>query len=251
MNGFEQHGLAHLSPSSLNLWINAPDVWIAEKLMKRRGAASPAMHRGNAVEGGVGLALRGESLEAATTKALEAFDRAVLFGDERSAKERDAIPGMIAHAVEALAPFGRPDDDPESDRGQHKISLTARGENWEIPVIGFLDFQWSARGLVVDTKTTFRMPTTMTPEHQTQRAVYAKAMNNYAVRFLYATPKKAEFREDGEAREILPAIKMHITRLERFLRGRTAEEITAIVPVNPNSFYWRGNEETRREIYGL
>jgi len=26
MNGFEKHGIEHLSASSINLWTNAPDV---------------------------------------------------------------------------------------------------------------------------------------------------------------------------------------------------------------------------------
>ena len=57
MNGFEKFGIGHLSASSINLAKNAPDVWMAQKLAKKRFPGSPAMTRGIAIEDAVVAAL--------------------------------------------------------------------------------------------------------------------------------------------------------------------------------------------------
>lgn len=252
MSGFAEHGITHLSPSSINLWINAPDVWVAEKLFKRRGAPSPVMKRGLAVEAAaVAVLAHGQSVEdAAENAAREQFDSIFTIGDETTAKQRALIQPMTEQAVSALAPYGLPCI-PEGKRGQHKIKLTCKGEGWDIDVIGFLDFVYPDHGLTIDLKSTERCPSVMTPEHQVQRCVYAKARGNEVVKFLYVTPKKAALLEDGDVNETLARFKIHAMRLERLLRGRSREEIAAIIPVNPSSFYWRGNEEARRELYGV
>ena len=36
MNGFEKHNIDHLSASSINLWANAPDVWVMQYLHGKR-----------------------------------------------------------------------------------------------------------------------------------------------------------------------------------------------------------------------
>ena len=249
MNGFEQHGLDHLSPSSINLWINAPDVWVAEKLFDRRGGISPGAMRGVAVEKGIVAALAGADETAAIASAEEAFDKRFLIGDERTAKERAVIAPMIANGLAALRELGTPEF--HTDGEQNKITLLCNGDGWQLPFIGYLDLDYPDRGLVVDIKTTHRMPGVMTPEHQVQRCIYSAARGNKAVRFLYVTPKKAEFREDGEVARALGRVKAHANRLEKLLNGRCREEIAGIIPVRENSFYWTGNEDARREIYGL
>lgn len=249
MNGFEQHGITHLSPSSINLWINAPDVWVVEKLFGRRGTPSPGMFRGIAVERGVVATLKGQKIEDATGEAEAFFDGRFLIGDERTGKERAAIAPMIENAVAALTELGPPEFD--TDDGQNKITLTCKGDGWSLPFIGYLDLDYPWHGLVVDLKTTMRMPSTMSAEHQVQRCIYSAARGNKAVRFLYVTPAKAEWREDGDTAPTLARVKAHAHRLERLLRDRTREEIAGIIPVNEGSFYWRGNEAARSEIYGL
>jgi hypothetical protein len=104
---------------------------------------------------------------------------------------------------------------------------------------------------VIDLKTTGRMPSTMSAEHQLQRAIYQKAKGNMGVKFLYVTPKKASMLEDGDPAELLAQAKVQITRMEAFLRTLDKETAKAIVPVQPNSFYWKGNEALRKEFYGL
>jgi hypothetical protein len=95
------------------------------------------------------------------------------------------------------------------------------------------------------------MPSTMSPEHQLQRAIYQKARGNQAVKFLYVTPKKTSMLEDGDPTELLNYAKKQISRLEKFLRGGTKNDIKEVIPVNPNSFYWNGFEDVRDELYGI
>jgi len=52
MNGFEKHNIDHLSASSINLWSNAPDVWVMQylhglrtQLGQPRGVASASRTR--------------------------------------------------------------------------------------------------------------------------------------------------------------------------------------------------------------
>ena len=120
-----------------------------------------------------------------------------------------------------------------------------------LPFIGSLDFDYQAAGLVIDLKTTERLPSKMTAEHQVQRCIYAKAKGNTKVSFLYVSSKKAALLSDGDVNETLARVKAHAARLERLLHSRCKEEIASIIPVNDSSFYWNGNEDARREIYGV
>lgn len=248
-NGFEKHGIKHLSASSINLWTNAPDVWVASYLFGRRTPMGPAAMRGICTEDAVVDYLTGKSdREAALSAALSKFDKTFLIGDEKTTKERDMIEPCMDLALEALADYGKPEF-PED--GQEKISITAKTDDYEIPVIGFLDLVFPEAGLVIDLKTTGRCPSTMSAEHQLQRAIYQKAKGNQAVKFLYVTPKKTNLLEDGDPTEILSRAKIQISRLEKFLRAGSREDIAQVIPVNPNTFYWSGAEAIREELYGL
>lgn len=249
VNGFEKHGIKHLSASSVNLWSNAPDVWVARYLLKKSTPFGPAPERGKAVEQVVVHTLMGEAFEAALSDALAAFDRRFLIGDETTTKERNLIQPMAEEAIGALEQYGAPEFETGTD--QEKITITAKGDGWKIPVIGFLDLVYPAHGLVVDLKSTARVPSSMSADHQLQRAFYAKAKGNMAVKFLYVSAKKHAWLEDGDVAETLSKAKAQISRMEAFLRHHDADSAQACVPVSPSSFYWRGAESLRSEIYGL
>jgi len=249
MNGFEKHRIKHLSASSINLWTNAPDVWVASYLFGRRTPMGAAAMRGICTEDAVVAYLTGQSdREAALSAALEKFDKTFLIGDEKTTKERDMIEPCMTLALEALEEYGKPEFPEE---GQEKISITAKTNDYEIPVIGFLDLVFPEAGLVIDLKTTGRCPSVMSAEHQLQRAIYQKAKGNQAVKFLYVTPKKTNLLEDGDPNELLARAKKQISRLEKFLRAGSKEDIAEVIPVNPNTFYWNGAEAIREELYGI
>ena len=147
--------------------------------------------------------------------------------------------------------FGKPEFPEDAEHPQEKISITAKGEGWSIPVIGYLDLVFPQHGVVIDLKTTGRIPSTMSAEHQLQRAIYAKGKGNMSVRFLYVSEKKTSMLEDGDPTELLAQAKVQISRMEAFLRHCDKETARAIVPVQPSSFYWQGAEDLRKEFYGI
>jgi len=249
MNGFEKHGIKHLSASSINLWTNAPDVWVAQYLFNKRSPLSAAAMRGICTEDAVVAVLTGDSEVAEAVKAAhDKFDKTFMVGNEKTTKERNMIEPCMALAIDQLKEYGKPEFPEE---GQQKVSITAKTDDYEIPVIGYLDFVYPEHGVIVDLKTTGRMPSTMSPEHQLQRAIYQKAKGNQAVKFLYVTPKKTSMLEDGDPTELLNYAKKQISRLEKFLRAGTKNDIKEVIPVNPNTFYWNGFEDVRDELYGI
>lgn len=248
-NGFDRHNIDHLSASSINLYSNAPDVWVVSYLFGKRTPMGPAPWRGICVEDAVVQILMGDSEAAAIDKALAKFDQRFVIGGEKTTAERRRIEPMTQMAVAELAHLGQPEF--AEDDEQMKISITAKGDGWSIPVIGFLDLVYPQHGLVIDLKTTGRIPNKMSAEHQLQRAIYAKAKGNMAIKFLYVSEKKTNMLEDGDADELLGLAKVQIARMEAFLRHCDKETALAIVPVQPSSFYWQGAEDLRKEFYGI
>ena len=249
MNGFDRHNIDHLSASSINLWANAPDVWVMQYLHGLRTPMGAAPWRGICIEDAVVAALTGSDVETAIKDALAKFDGRFIVGDEKTTKEREMIEPSVNLALEQLAEYGEPEF-PEGGK-QEKISITAKGEGWEVPVIGYLDLVFPQHGLVIDLKTTSRLPSSMSAEHRLQRAIYAKAKGNMAVKFLYVTPKKTALLEDGDVMETLQLAKAQIGRMEKFLRAVDKDTARDIVPVNPTSFYWSGSEDLRQKFYGI
>jgi hypothetical protein len=185
MSPFEQHGVAHLSPSSLNLWLAAPSLWVLEKLLGHRGGMGCAAHRGTAVELGVSAGLFDPALdaEACIAIALPHYDKlTALNSDSKRADERAVIPGMVRQGL-ALRSHGLPImPNGESRFGggvQHKVEIQLDGV--DIPVIGYLDWLYAEE--VLDLKSTLRIPSVMSPPHLRQAAVYKTAHMGRRVRF--------------------------------------------------------------------
>jgi hypothetical protein len=255
---FERHGIDHLSPSSINTWINAPSLWVLEKLLKFRGNMGAAAHRGTATEAGVSAGLFDHALtpEECVNVALPVFDRLTsLSGDPKREAERAVIPGMIRQGL-ALREHGIPQR-PNKPSGfgsqeQHKVEIALEGVG--VPVIGYLD--WLYPNEILDLKTTLRVPSAMSKTHLRQAAVYKTAHMDRRIRFFYVSDKKAEkhtlTREqyDQAMRELIGAAR----RLERFLAlSADPHELAAIVPHSSESFYF--NDPTTRakalEVFGF
>ena len=251
MNGFEKHGIKHLSNSSISLWESNPAQWVMSYLLKEKRPSSAAMWRGIAVEDGVVVCLDGGSLSDAVAAALARFDKEITFADEKSEKERAAIAPMIELAVAELEQYGKPQF--SIDGSQQKVSITCKGDGWKIPIIGYLDLVYPDHGLVVDLKTTMRMPSAMTQSHKRQRCIYQRCLGgNQQVKFLYVTPKKSGWLEDGDVDAELATVKAHCNRLERFLSvSDDPQYLASIIPVDPTHFYWSDCIDQRKEIFGI
>jgi hypothetical protein len=250
MNGFEKHNIKWTSPSSINTFSAAPDVWVAEKLFGVRGTMSASALRGIVIEEAVvNVIARGFTQEAATESAQKRFNKETMFsGSEKVADEFEVIEPIINIALKELAQYGEPEF--ATPDKQDKIELLCKGDGWELPVIGYTDLPFPKHGLIVDLKTTLKAPSAMSDAHNRQAAIYRKASGNNAVRFLYCTPKKAIWHECVDLDGTLAEVKQILNRQERFLSVGDKELLRDIVHFDPNSFYWNGAESNRREVFG-
>lgn len=258
MNAFERHGIDHLSPSSISAWINAPSLWVLEKLLKHRGSMGAAAHRGTATETGVSAGLFDHALshDDCVALALPAYDRLTgLSGDPKRESERAVIPGMIRQGLE-LRSHGvpiRPNQPARFGSGeQHKVEISVEGVS--VPIIGYLD--WLYPDEILDLKTTLRVPSAMSETHLRQAAVYKTAHMDRRVRFFYVSDKRSEkhtlTREqyDSAMREIVCASQ----RLERFLGiSDDPRELAAVVPHSSDSFYFNDPATKAKavEVFGF
>tara|TARA_R100001594_G_scaffold137339_1_gene180316 strand:- start:27 stop:821 length:795 start_codon:yes stop_codon:yes gene_type:complete len=256
-NGFELHGIRHVSSSSINLWESNPALWIAQYLLKLKRPPSAAMWRGIVVEDAVVGALtmfggKGavRDLKFHIRAALKKFDTEIVIADEKTTRERDAIEPMVELALKELKKYGEPEF--SVDGAQQKVEINCHGDGWKLPIIGYLDLVYPRHGLVVDLKTTMRMPSSMMASHRRQRCIYQRCMGNQQVKFLYVTPKKSGWLEDGDVDEELAKIKSQMNRLERFLKlSDDPKFLASIIPVDPTHFYWSDCIDHRKEIFGI
>lgn len=256
MNGFEKHNITHSSPSSINMWAAAPCAWVAKYILGRSFAFSNAARAGTlAEEAVVNVLANGWTQEDATVAAMAEYNKACAFGaSDADMKRGEAISGMIDNAITELKQYGEPDVNCDLIYGkrQHKAEMMCRGDGWDLPVQGYLDFYYPDKGLIIDLKTTMRLPSEMSDEHLRQGAFYKGAKgNNHAVKFLYVSGNGAKMHEVGECGPVLQEFKTLLTRQERFLRLGDANILRDVVPVNASSFYWSGDERTRQELYGI
>lgn len=250
MNGWQLHNINHMSPSSLNMWASCPGAWLAKYRFGHKFKFGVAPQIGILVEKVVANALLERmTLDQGIEQAEKEFNRNNALGV--SEKDRDRVSDIRAMAEIAYAElkkYGKPDFDGEN---QHKIELTCKGEGWELPVIGYLDFYYPEQGLVIDLKTTLRIPSTMTDEHRRQQAIYSKAKGNVGVKFLYVSPKKASLLENQDEGESLRQAKAILNRQERMLKSHNAEKLKEIIPINTSSYFWNGEESTLFKLYGI
>jgi hypothetical protein len=257
-NGFDRHGLDHLSASSLNLWAAQPALWIMEKLLGRKAPAGITAARGRAVEHGVNIGLidPAKSVGDCAAEAIREFNRlTALAGDSRREGERAKIAGYVSGALAELRQYGIP------DAYQHRIEI--RLDDVSVPIIGFIDWRFSDHGLIVDLKTAERFPAEISEPHGRQGAVYAAAHGNFGMRFAYAKPAPGKtdrqqvrvYEMSGdELRRNLSALRLIALSLGQFLAlSSDARELAGLIVPDYESFWWSdpGARAAGREVFGF
>ncbi len=252
MNGFERHGVGHTSPSQLNMWAESPDAWVAKYLYGAKFSFGAAPLIGTLVERVVAEALCGGSYENALTLAESDFKKQTALASEKDRERIGDIDAMALNALEVLRPYGEPEFIHKlTGREQQKIELVCNGDNWTLPIIGYLDFVYPKHGLIIDLKTTLRCPSEISISHARQAAVYSKAKGNMNCMMLYVTPKKMAMHGVDDVPAVLAEIKALLNRQEAFLRLGDKELLRSVVPVRADSFYWNTDAHVRRELYGV
>lgn len=173
----------HHSPSGLNMFTMSSALFVLERVLDLKQTVGAPAHRGTGVEAGVALGLLNPqaSDKACIDAAHRAYDAAsALSPDERKEKYRDTIPEMVRQTLEELRPYGIP----TAVQGY----ITDHPEGLALPIVGYFDFLWEDKGIIVDLKTTDKMPSEIKQSHARQVSFYAS--DNFEGLLTYCTPKK-------------------------------------------------------------
>ena len=221
------------SPSSLNLFAASPAMWVLEKILGIKQPVGVPAHRGVAVEDGVAFGLNNpaasqkDCLDVALTK----YDTiTALSSDDRREKYRETISDMIGRALDELRAFGVP------SRTQGFIEWKPDG--LQLPIVGYFDFEWAQHGMIVDLKTTEKMPGEIKVGHARQISLYAMS-DNYGAAACYVTPKKSALYRLENAREHRNALYQLALRVENFLAlSEDPSFFLGVTAPDLDSFYW-------------
>ena len=258
MNAFEKFGINNVSASQANLFTAQPAGWVLQKLYKRRGEISPAMIRGNAAEDGIvaGLQDLHKPVEDCVKVAYRAYDeKTALSNHPNLEKERAALAGYVTHGLGELRQYGTP------SAFQARIELNLK--DVPVPVIGYTDLEWDSHGIIVDVKTSARMPSKISDSHARQGAIYfASRQANYDMRFAYIKPTKGKSDNRAvncyslppdEAHQRLEEVRQTFIRMERFLSlSDDRDELAALLVPDFSHWFWN-NDTIRAEgkaVYG-
>jgi hypothetical protein len=247
-NAFLRHDIDHLSYSSVATFAAEPALWVMERLLKMTGPVGAAAHRGTAAEAGIVAGLLNPSMPIEDCQAAADFtflNLTALSRDARVEKERAAVPGIVRVGIERLRPRGVP------SATQKRIEVMLPGV--PVPWVGWIDLLYEEHQVVVDIKSTLRLPFEPSSSHCRQVSLYTYATPHLA-KVGYFTPSKSEIYP-VDNRELRIAELINIAqRMQRFLEMSDDPKVLAgIVVPNVDSFYW-SDETTRamcRKVYGL
>lgn len=248
-NPFTAHNIEHLSPSTCNLFVASPAMFVLEKCLKRRGQVGCAAYRGSAVEKGIEYGLvNGASQEDCIQVATEEFWRlSALSGDPAREKERDAVPEMVKIGLKELMPYGKP----TGCQGHIKYQF----ESVAVPFIGYYDFEWKNHNILIDLKTTHALPAKISTNHARQVALYTAAMGNENdPRLTYVTTKKCATYRLENVSEHVKALERIGLAIQRFLSvSEDPMELASMVVPEVDSFYFKDAVVRQNvfEIWGL
>jgi hypothetical protein len=231
------------SPSSLNLFASCPSLFVLERILGRRMPVGAAAHRGTAVEAGIaeGL-LNGSDDDTCVAVAERKFrELASLSVDPRKDKVEDGIGAMVKRGLADLRPYGKP----SSTQG----FIEWKPDGLEYPIVGYYDFAYDDHGIVVDLKTTEKLPSSVKPSHARQVALYTGG--NLEGRLAYVTPIKSAVYTLEDVAEHRKALHRMAIACERFLAlSDDPQFFVGITAPDLESFYWN-SPEARREAWDI
>lgn len=220
------------SPSACNLFAASPAMFVLERILGIRQPVGAPAHRGTAVEAGVALGLLDPkaSIQACVQEAESKYDTiSALSGDPRREDYRETISNMVIMALTELRPYGVP----SGTQG----FVEWKPEGLKLPIVGYYDFEWADHGIIVDLKTTERMPASIKVGHARQVALYAS--DNADARLTYTTPKKSTTYRLENKREHRAALHQIALRVEAFLaQSDDPQFFLSITAPDLESFYW-------------
>ena len=221
------------SASGANMFLASPSHFVWKYGFNQREPVNPRMNMGTASEYAAYESLMGNFDDGqAQDAAIAKFDE---LQEGEITPERGYVGPITVNFLTHLRKHGQP--------LTYQSRLSKKVSELNIEVIGFTDFGYD--NLIVDTKATLRCPTNINNSFAAgavrQQAVYSK-ITGKNVALLYATPNRSEFfpvnRPQIEAAwNVMIGAWKCIEKIAKICP--TAEEATKIIPLNPDSFYWK------------
>jgi hypothetical protein len=221
-------------------------MWVLEKVIGVRQSVGAPAHRGTGVEESVTLGLMNldAPMQACVDAALKKYDTvSALSGDTRRQDYRDTIPDMVERALKELRPYGTP--------SKTQGFVEWKPDGLELPIVGYFDYEWAEHGIIVDLKTTEKLPSQNKIPHARQVALYA-ASDNMDGRLTYVTPKKVATYRVENIREHRNALHQIALSVEAMLSLGDPQRIKRLVMPDLESFYWGGpNRQLAFDHFGV
>lgn len=231
MNPFQRHGIRHLSPSSLNLFIESPGIWALRYLGRTKDGGNPKMWRGNAVEAGYAAYLRKGDFEQALKHARTSYETALRDGQGQQTGAN--YQGTLLEPMLKQCSLW----EPPSTLLATQIEVQYWFDDVPVPIDGYVDLAFE--GVDVDLKTTEKLPSKPTWSHVRQVSLYRAARQRKGG-LLYVTDKKHAYYEvtDEMRDEALAELHDAALKLGRLLSAfATPVEVMGVLPIDYGS--WR------------
>ena len=180
-NPFEAHNINHLSPSSIGSWVGDLPMWIMRYLYGINDKVGVGAYRGIAVETALqkkyddGI-FNYDFLESEFLKICN--ENQIPVDDEKAMKEHGILP-KYGTIVDRYFNYGN------LVSYQEKVELNF--DDLPVPILGYIDFNFE--DVIVDLKTTARMPSKPSEGHLRQMAFYSMAYQDKEVHLFYVTPR--------------------------------------------------------------
>ena len=233
-NPFKIHNINHLSASKINSWVNDPSLFILGLCGLKQTVGAGAW-RGTAVEFGVYKKLSDKRLSHKTIKNLyvgkfesEQIENSMI-DSPKILKEKDNLDNYYNNAISLYETFG------QIEEYQKKIWINF--DDIEVPFLGYIDFVF--KDYIRDTKTTARMPSKVTSNHERQLSLYSKAYPNKDVWVDYITPKETTSYKITNIKNRLQEIENIVFGMRKFLSiSNDIEELASILYPNYDNWTW-------------
>ena len=231
--------------SSVGKFISNPSAWLCHYGLGLRSPTTPAMVRGNVSEFGAYYKIK----RGMQQKDDKAFAKLIKHKFKKY-KYLDAEK-EIDNAIEIAKQFEKVLYERQlRDIVGYQAEMVKKLDGLKYPVRAFTDFEFA--NIIVDAKSTMRMPSYPKPDHLRQQALYAKLYGKPTA-LLYATPKKTMYYElnDEDIENGYNQIFNHFKSLENYIIkcNNNLEEAIKITPLNtdPNPFAWDINIKQEAE----
>jgi len=238
-NPFAVHKIAHLSASSINLWVTDPCRWCLKYLMKIDPDYGASAERGSIIEWALEKKLsKGEDVNE---KQLEdIFVKALMD------KHIDIEAGKAVEEIKNLMSYYKMATDnikyPNLVTYQEKIQV--QYGDLPIPIIGYIDFVFE--DFILDLKTTGKMPSQCPETVKRQMAVYSMVYTDRPMVVDYVTPKKYQTFKLDELKLYRRQVYDICMGLMRFLStSDSALQLTETF--HPNFDHWAWDENMKNE----